>query len=156
MAKGLVNPWAAPKQDEQSIEAKLSGKARPGTLPVGMQGRYYTILVTLPVFFSKGEDAELAARHVLGEFFQKAKGHHFLEILRHQKLSWNENDVLGPKITFEFGPVKVHAAASSSDLKLAQALGLDRLAMAFTEARLRHPTLAALMKEHFLEVLRNA
>jgi hypothetical protein len=154
--KGLISPWVKAKAEEDTVESRLRDKAKPGRTPVGMQGRFYTIMVTLPVLFNKGEDAELAARHVLGEFFSRAKGHHFLESLRRQKLSWDEKDILGPKVTFEFGPVKIHAAASSSDLLLAQALGLDRLALALTEARVRQPSVAALLKEHFLEVLRNA
>ena len=91
----------------------------------------------------------------MGEFLQKALSPSFMSVLRTQNLSVNDRDIVGPKVTFEFGPVKLHAAASSSDLALAQAFGIDRLALALTEARVKHKPIEALMKDHFLEVLRN-
>ena len=150
--KGVHNPWG-PKatEAEQPLEEQLNSRARKGRTPVALQGRYYHIMVMLPVLLSKAEDADRGARHVVGEFFQAAKDPLFLEILQRQKLSWREGDILGPKV----GPVKIYAAASSSDLGLAIALGLDRLALALTEARVRVPRFSELLRSHFLEVIRN-
>lgn len=155
-AKGIVNPWA-PKTPESEIPVaeQLASRAKKGRTPVALQGRYYHVLVTLPVLLSKAEDADRAARHVVGEFLEKARSQKLLDILLRQKISWRESDVLGPKVTYDFGPVTLYAAASSSDLALAIALGLDRLALALTEARTRMPAIAELLKAHFLEVIRN-
>lgn len=155
-AKGIVNPWALKKaESEMPVAEQLAMRAKKGRTPVALQGRYYHVMVTLPVLLSKAEDADRAARHVVGEFLEKAKSQKFLDILLRQKISWRDTDVLGPKVTYDFGPVILYAAASSSDLSLAVALGLDRLALALTEARTRIPTVAELLKAHFLEVIRN-
>lgn len=155
-AKGVISPWAKLKPEaDLPVEEQLTGKAKRGKTPVALQGRHYHILITLPVLLSKAEDADKGARHVFGEFFERAKSPSFLEVLRRQSISWREVDVLGPKVTYEFGPMRLYAAASSSDLSLALALGLDRLALALTEARVRLPDVAKLLKEHFLEVIRN-
>ena len=154
--KGIVSPWAMQKTPEAApVEEQLRDRARKGKTPVAMQGRHYTLLITLPVAFKDGQDADKGARHVVGEFFQRAQATPLLDILRHQKISWIERDIIGPKVTFEFGPIKLYAAASSSDLALAQAFGIDRIALALTEARVRHKAMQELLKEHFLEVLRN-
>jgi hypothetical protein len=155
--KGVVNPWANQKKKgaADSVQERLAGKAREGKTPVSLQGRLYSILVTLPVRFQESKDADVAARHVMGEFLQKSQNTPLAQLLLQQKVSVKESDLIGPKVTFEFGPVQLHAAASSSDLNLALAFGIDRLALALTEGRVRNKSLENLMKEHFLEVLRN-
>lgn len=156
MTKGVVNPWNKPKDAApESIADQLKSRARKGVTPVTLQGRHYSILVTLPVTFKDAKDADLGARHVLGEFLQRAQDTALPRLLLTQKLSRNESEIVGPKVTFDFGPAQLHAAASSSDLNLALAFGIDRLALALTEGRVRSKPLAELMKEHFVEVLRN-
>lgn len=154
--KGVVSPWTAPKKGEvERVEDRLKSRAREGKTPVTLQGRHYSILVTLPVRLQDAKDADLAARHVLGEFLQKSQSTSLTPLLLQQKISFKESDFLDAKVTFDFGPVKLYAAASSSDLNLALAFGIDRFALALTEGRVRNSAIESLMKEHFLEVLRN-
>jgi len=115
--------------------------------------------VTLPASFKRDDDAvsnaTTAAMHVLGEFFTRANSKAFDALLATQKLAFKEETILGPRVSFELGPVKLYAAASSHDVKLAQAMALDRLALALTQARLTIKDFSVLMTEHYLEIVRN-
>lgn len=158
--KGILSPWGL-KRDEapQTVEEQLRAKMRRGRTPVAIQGRQYHLLVTLPVGFKRDDTAALsattAAMHVLGEFFGRAATREFHALLAVQKLALKEEAIIGPRVAFELGPVKLYAAASSHDVKLAQAMALDRLALALTQARLTIKGFDKLMAEHYLEIVRN-
>lgn len=159
-AKGVVSPWGMKREAAPAtIEEQLRTKVRRGRTPVAVQGRQYQLLVTLPVSFKRDDTATLhattAAMHVLGEFFTRAASRAFTERLAEQKLALKEEAILGPRVAFELGAVRLFAAASSHDLKLAQAMALDRLAHALTQARLTIKGFDKLMAEHYLQVVRN-
>lgn len=156
-SKGVLNPWVQPAkaQEAEPVAAQLSAKARAGKTPVAFQGRLYTLLVTIPVLLKDSTDAEKAARHMLGELLTHRALFDAMPTLRRQNLSLKEQDILGPRVQMPFGPATLYAAASSSDLALAQAMALDRLALALTEARARVPAVGKVLQEHGLEVLRN-
>lgn len=158
--KGILSPWGLKREEPAfTVEDRLREKIRRGRTPVAVQGRQYHLLVTLPVSFKRDDsavgNATTAAMHVLGEFFARANTKELVALLATQKLGFKEEAILGPRVSFELGPVKLYAAASSHDVKLAQAMALDRLALALTQARLTIKGFDKLMSEHYLEVVRN-
>lgn len=159
-ASGVLSPWGIKREEApKTVEEQLRQKVRRGSTPVAIQGRQYHLLVTLPVGFKRDDtataNATLAAMNVLGEFFARAASREFTGLLKEQKLSLQEEDILGSRVSFELGPVKLYAAASSANLQLAQAMALDRLALALTQARIRIKGFDKILSEHFLGVVRN-
>lgn len=159
-APGVLNPWGLKREEApKTVEDQLRGKVRRGSTPVAIQGRQYHLLVTLPVGFKRDDtataNATIATMNVLGEFFARATSREFTALLKEQKLSLQEEDIIGSRVSFELGPVKLYAAASSSNLSLAQAMALDRLALALTQARLRIKGFDKILSEHYLDVVRN-
>jgi hypothetical protein len=157
--KGIISPWSLTREEPaQTVEEQLREKMRPGRTPVAIQGRQYHLLITLPISFKRDDsavnNAKTAAMHVFGEFLSRAATREFIELLAKQKLSLKEEAILGPRVIFELGPVKLYAAASSHDAKLAQAMAVDRLALVLTQARLTIPNFDKLMAEHYLDIVR--
>lgn len=158
---GVLSPWGLlrEKAEPLTVAEQLRTKVRPGRTPVAIQGRQYHLLVVLPMGFKQDDSATLsattAALNVLGEFFQRAMSKQLLALLHEQKLALEEEQIIGPRVAFELGPIKLYAAASSHDVKLAQAMALDRLALALTQARITIKGFHQLMSEHFLQIVRN-
>lgn len=158
--KGILNAWQSRQEAEPlSFEEQLQAKVRDGKTPVAVQGRQYQLLITLPVAFKKKEDiathAPQAAMHILGEFLARTNSHSLRHLLHTQKLSFTESDIIGPCVSFQLGAIKLYAAASSSNEELAQAMAIDRLALALTRAKQTIPNITQLMTAHYLEIVRN-
>lgn len=156
VSKGIISPWGLRKPAaEPTVEEQLRNRARKGKSPVTLQGAHYQLIITLPVAFKDPKDAEQGAQHVLGEFFRQAKNKAFEDLLMVQKIAYSEEKILSSSVIYDFGVVKLFAAASSSDPVLAKVMGVDRLALSLTQARLTTKGFAKLMEEHFLEIVRN-
>lgn len=158
--RGILSPWGLKREEPAlTVEESLREKVRRGRTPVAVQGRQYHLLVILPVTFKRDDsavgNATTAAMHVLGEFFARATTKELTALLAVQKLAFKEEAIVGPRVSFELGPTKLYAAASSHDPKLAQAMALDRLALALTQARITIKGFDKLMAEHYLEIVRN-
>jgi hypothetical protein len=159
-AKGVISPWGLKRNEAPlTLEERLRPKVRHGHTPVAIQGRQYHLLVRLPIGFKRDatatQHATDAATTVLGEFLVRAASKPFFALLAVQKLAFKEEQIIGPRVSFELGPVTLHAAASSHDVKLAQAMAVDRLALALTQARLTIKDFDKIMTEHYLEIVRN-
>jgi hypothetical protein len=145
---GIVSPWTAPPKVETPLEQQLHEKARRGEALIRMVGLRYELHVRLPVTYRAAEDAEKAAALVIGRFFDRNRAA-LKSLLATQKIFYDVQQLLEPKVTLEFGETPLYAAASSHNVELAEKYALDRLASVLTVANL-----TASMMQHFMSVVR--
>jgi len=154
-ASGILSPWGLKKPaEEMSVAEQLRAKIRAGKTSVSVRGQRYSVLVTVPGKFKDPADTEKAAGHILGEFLAEARPG-LSPHLRRLKLSYVEGDILGPCSPLEFGPLKLYAAASSSNAALALKMSVDRLATALTFYRHESPKQADVMVKYGVEIVRD-
>jgi hypothetical protein len=158
------NPLADDLDDRPKEVEKDKGFIPEFALPVTVQrrtaifeGRGYNIHVAV-----KRPDPELGletiARAILGEAILQSlpanrRGDVFAE-LEHQSIYRTEP--AGPKVTLALGDLTLYAAASSSDLALAQKMAVDRLALALSTLRLKFSGAKAAFDKYEVSMSRRA
>ena len=121
------------------------------------EGRGYNIHITV-----KRPDPEIGpeaiARAILGEsLLQAAPANRRADIFAElEQQSIYRTEPAGPKVTLALGDLTLFAAASSSDLVLAQKMAVDRLAMALSTLRLKYSGAKAAFDTYGVAVSRRA
>lgn len=119
-APGISTMWAPDK-------IELQKNAKPQDTEVQYPGAKYALVLTLQG--KEGDDFDGAAMKHVGEMFRALwKIPKFRE--QAELLYIFDKPPLAPKVTFDFGELKLYLQASSMDHDVALRHGLDRLALA--------------------------
>lgn len=121
---------------------------------VMFQGRVYAIhvMVKSP---SDEHPTEVIAKAILGVVIRTLlKNREAQAFLAQQNISTTE--VLGPKVTFDLESIVLHVAASSSDLRLAQMMGVDRLAVFLSACKGRIHGVKSVLDAHGVSIASKA
>ena len=121
---------------------------------VMFQGRVYAIHVTVKAP-SDEHPSETIAKAILGNVIRTLlRNREAQELLAQQNISTKE--VMGPKVTFNLETIILYVAASSSDLGLAQMMGVDRLAVFLSACKGRIHGVKSVLESHGVNVASKA
>lgn len=158
------NPLDEDLDDRPQEVEKDPGYVAEFALPVTVQhrnvifeGRGYNLHVTV-----KRPDPEIGtetiARAILGEAILQIAPPNRRDVVfaELETQSLYRVEPAGPKVTLALGELTLYAAASSSDLVLAQKMAVDRLAMALTTLRIKLSGAKAAFDKYGVMVSRRA
>jgi len=156
--KGIIDPWRKAK------EAAAAANTPPPpatvhdaplhevpTLFGALRGQRYDVQVAyLPV---KTQSSDALIGDNLGRCLRALLATEPTAAPTLAKHAVGTSGVVGPKVTFAFGPVTLYAAASSRDPELATRLAVDRLGAALLELSGRTAAARAILAAHEVSVI---
>lgn len=131
-SRGVMSPWGKkPEEAPKTLEERVVAAAQKGHSIVKVDGRGYQLLITVPAKLRVGKLLEDAAKSILEEYVNEA-GKPLLKELELQSASFTRESLLGPVVEIPLRTKTLYFLASSSSKELAEAMAVDRLALAIT------------------------
>lgn len=158
--KGIISPWARRPATPAAEDAPASPSAPASpTLQefdnarwsyVTLEGRVFKLaLGYLPC---KGRDRFEDAAENFGAALERlfAEVPAFEAALAAQSI--HRVKPLGPRVVLTFGPVTLHAVASSRDVEVARGMAVDRLCLALTAAKAKTHVVGRMLDDHKISI----
>ncbi len=151
LADEPVKPTIKPRDYVDEFSIPITTEAQK----VMFQGRVYAIHVTVKAP-SEEHPTETIAKAILGSVVRTLlKNRQASELLAQQNIS-SQDLFSGPKVTFDLETITLYVAASSSDLRLAQMMGVDRLALFLSACKGRIHGVKSVLETHGVAIASKA